>query len=180
MTSSPSVPAAASAAVLKPSDPVPESAVSVQGPNFDSPPSLDDLLESYKRIGFQANSLGKAIDIVNKMVSVQLPTHFFSCSTAGVFSVAGASPMRLSSRTRAMITWIPRSELKLDATFSSVTRPTSSPLGYERSSFILSSTSKFLQLLRLQEASRKISSSALVKLTLLTLTSTAPTCDAVA
>ncbi|PSS35460.1 hypothetical protein PHLCEN_2v1615 [Hermanssonia centrifuga] len=68
MTSSSSnVPVGASSAVMKPSDPVPESAISVEGPNFDNPISLQQLLESYKRIGFQANSLGKAIDIVNKM-----------------------------------------------------------------------------------------------------------------
>jgi deoxyhypusine synthase len=58
----------ASAAVLKPSEPVPDSAVSVQGPNFEQALDLDGLLESYKRIGFQAQSLGRAIEIVNKMV----------------------------------------------------------------------------------------------------------------
>ncbi|KAI0308527.1 Deoxyhypusine synthase, partial [Amylostereum chailletii] len=42
-------------------------AVSVQGPNFDEPLSLDGLLGSYERIGFQANSLGKAINVVNGM-----------------------------------------------------------------------------------------------------------------
>jgi deoxyhypusine synthase len=31
-------------------------------------PTLETLLDSYERIGFQANSLGKAINIVNKMV----------------------------------------------------------------------------------------------------------------
>lgn len=65
------IPSGASAAVLKQSDPVPESAISVVGPNFDDPISLQKLLESYTRIGFQANSLGKAIDIVNKMVTIQ-------------------------------------------------------------------------------------------------------------
>ena len=63
-----SIPQSASAAVLKPSEPVPEEAVAVQGPNFDERPTLDSLLGSYERIGFQANSLGKAINIVNKMV----------------------------------------------------------------------------------------------------------------
>ncbi|KAK7696015.1 hypothetical protein QCA50_000655 [Cerrena zonata] len=61
------IPSGASAAVLKPSDPIPEDAVTVLGPNFDDPISLQQLLDSYKRIGFQANSLGNAIDIVNKM-----------------------------------------------------------------------------------------------------------------
>ena len=31
-------------------------------------PTLETLLDSYERISFQANSLGKAINIVNKMV----------------------------------------------------------------------------------------------------------------
>ncbi|OBZ77081.1 putative deoxyhypusine synthase [Grifola frondosa] len=61
------VPSGASSAVLKPSEPMSDFAVSVQGPNFEDSLSLQQLLESYKRIGFQANSLGKAIDIVNKM-----------------------------------------------------------------------------------------------------------------
>lgn len=68
MASTSAIPSSASAAVLQPSDPIPDTAVSVQGPNFDAPLSLQDFLQSYKRIGFQANSLGQAIDIVNRMV----------------------------------------------------------------------------------------------------------------
>jgi hypothetical protein len=67
-----SVPHGASAAVLKPSDPVPNTAVPVKGPDFDQDLDLDGLLDSYKRIGFQAQSLGRAIEIVNKMVCVSL------------------------------------------------------------------------------------------------------------
>jgi hypothetical protein len=63
------VPAQASAAVFQASAPVPADYLSVQGPNFDSELSLQDFLASYARIGFQANSLGKAIDIVNRMAS---------------------------------------------------------------------------------------------------------------
>lgn len=63
-----SIPTGASSAVLKPSDPVPEEAVAVQGPNFDEPLTLEQFLGSYERIGFQANHLGKAINVVNKMV----------------------------------------------------------------------------------------------------------------
>ncbi|KAG1770090.1 Deoxyhypusine synthase [Suillus occidentalis] len=48
------VPAEASAAVLQPSEPIPDSAIS-------------EFLKSYERIGFQASSLGRAIDIVNRM-----------------------------------------------------------------------------------------------------------------
>ena len=68
------VPTGASLAVLKPSEPVSEEAVSVQGPNFDTPLDLQQFISSYERIGFQANSLGKAIHIVNKMVCIPLQT----------------------------------------------------------------------------------------------------------
>ncbi|KIJ56865.1 hypothetical protein M422DRAFT_72971 [Sphaerobolus stellatus SS14] len=60
-------PQSAAAAVLLHSEPVPESAVSVEGPNFDKELDLQQLLASYERIGFQANSFGRAINIVNKM-----------------------------------------------------------------------------------------------------------------
>ncbi|KIP09167.1 hypothetical protein PHLGIDRAFT_68073 [Phlebiopsis gigantea 11061_1 CR5-6] len=72
MASSSSIPSGASAAVLKPSEPMSDFAVSVVGPNFDEGIDLQQLLASYNRIGFQANSLGKAIDIVNKMRSWRL------------------------------------------------------------------------------------------------------------
>ncbi|KAI6164825.1 Deoxyhypusine synthase [Pisolithus thermaeus] len=61
------VPSEAAEAVLQPSHPVPDSAVFVEGPDFETDLSLQQLLQSYERIGFQANSLGKAIDIVNRM-----------------------------------------------------------------------------------------------------------------
>lgn len=63
------VPSQASAAVLQPSEPVSSDAISVKGPQFDNNLSLQDLLQSYERIGFQATSLGRAIRIVDKMVS---------------------------------------------------------------------------------------------------------------
>lgn len=66
------VPSGATSAVFQPSQPLPENAVPVQGPNFDEPITLQNLLGSYERIGFQATSLGRAIEIVNKMVS---PVH---------------------------------------------------------------------------------------------------------
>ncbi|KAF8915872.1 DHS-like NAD/FAD-binding domain-containing protein [Mucidula mucida] len=62
-----SIPTGASAAVLQPSEPIPADAVSVEGPNFEKNLSLQDFIASYERIGFQANSLGRAIEIVNKM-----------------------------------------------------------------------------------------------------------------
>ncbi|OZJ05572.1 putative deoxyhypusine synthase [Bifiguratus adelaidae] len=54
-------------AVLMQSVAMPADAVKIQGPDFNSPQSLSDLLTSYKTVGFQASALGKAIDIVNKM-----------------------------------------------------------------------------------------------------------------
>ncbi|KAJ7095349.1 Deoxyhypusine synthase [Mycena belliarum] len=61
------IPTGASAAVLVPSAPMPESSVAVEGPNFDFPLSLQAFIKSYERIGFQATSLGRAINIVNQM-----------------------------------------------------------------------------------------------------------------
>lgn len=72
MSSPTNVPGAAAAAILQPSHPVPEGAVPVQGPDFEKPLSLDGFLQSYERIGFQANSLGKAIKIVNAMVCLSI------------------------------------------------------------------------------------------------------------
>lgn len=63
-----SLPESAAASVLAPSDPIPSSSILVQGPNFDNEHSLQQLLESYNRIGFQASSFGKAVDIINEMV----------------------------------------------------------------------------------------------------------------
>jgi len=62
-----------SSAVFRRSDPISESAVSVQGPDFDTPMTLPEFLHSYERIGFQANSFGKAINIVNKMAGPSTP-----------------------------------------------------------------------------------------------------------
>ncbi|CAE6449525.1 unnamed protein product [Rhizoctonia solani] len=58
---------AAAASLLVKSHPVADNAVPVRGPNFDQPLDLNALLGGYERIGFQATSLGRAINIVNKM-----------------------------------------------------------------------------------------------------------------
>jgi len=60
-------PAGAQAAILQQSVPVPEDAVPVKGPDFDRALDLDGFLRSYKSIGFQATSFGRAIDIVERM-----------------------------------------------------------------------------------------------------------------
>ncbi|KAF9483929.1 Deoxyhypusine synthase [Pholiota conissans] len=74
----PNVPGGAAAAILQPSEPVPNDSVSVQGPNFEAPLSLGDFLQSYERIGFQANSLGQAINIVNRMRKWRLSDELIS------------------------------------------------------------------------------------------------------
>ncbi|POY74662.1 putative Deoxyhypusine synthase [Rhodotorula taiwanensis] len=39
----------------------------IKGPDFNEPHSLQDLLDSYERIGFQANGLARAIQLIEKM-----------------------------------------------------------------------------------------------------------------
>ena len=69
-TQQPTVPSGASAAILKPSEAIPDSAISVEGPHFDKPYSLQEFLASYHRIGFQATSFARAVEIVDHMVRV--------------------------------------------------------------------------------------------------------------
>lgn len=63
-----SVPASAAAAVLGQSEPLPEDAISIRGPDLTKPISLTELLLSYQKIGFQASSLSTAVNIVQNMV----------------------------------------------------------------------------------------------------------------
>ncbi|TIA95155.1 hypothetical protein E3P94_03848 [Wallemia ichthyophaga] len=53
---------AANAAVFVKSDPVPDSARLVQGPDFEQPQSLQGLLSAYETIGFQATGLARAVE----------------------------------------------------------------------------------------------------------------------
>ncbi|PVG01081.1 putative deoxyhypusine synthase [Serendipita vermifera] len=57
----------AKAAVFVQSAPIPDDAVSIAGPNLREISDITGLLESYKRIGFQATSLSQAVDIVQNM-----------------------------------------------------------------------------------------------------------------
>jgi len=88
------IPQGASAAILKQSEPVPDEAVGVQGPNFDERQTLETLLDSYERIGFQANSLGKAINIVNKMVGAPLSLCVRHLPTSTLPFPASLAPLR--------------------------------------------------------------------------------------
>ena len=88
------IPQQVSEAILQRSEPVPDEAVSVQGPNFDEHPTLESLLESYERIGFQANSLGKAIKIVDKMVGAPLSVNNVNVSLQHPALSASLAPLR--------------------------------------------------------------------------------------
>lgn len=44
--------------------------VKIQGPDFNMPLELHDLLNSYQSIGFQATGLARAIELINKMASL--------------------------------------------------------------------------------------------------------------
>ena len=113
------VPAAVSAAILQPSEPVPDTAVSVRGPDFDANLSLQDLLKSYERIGFQASNLGKAINIVNGMVS-QVLSHG---TQHNLSSADGGSQTILSQRVSQISISIPKFVLGRVATYSWAIRP---------------------------------------------------------
>ncbi|KAI8072692.1 deoxyhypusine synthase [Gongronella butleri] len=65
-------PKGAQAAVFVESVAMPSDATLVKGPDFNTPLSLTDLLSSYKHMGFQASSLGEAIDIVEQMIEWRL------------------------------------------------------------------------------------------------------------
>lgn len=41
----------------------------INGPDFNNRHSLEQLLKSYETIGFQANGLARAIELIDKMVS---------------------------------------------------------------------------------------------------------------
>ena len=66
-------PSGATDAVLKPSDPVPESARQVQGIDFNDYAqrsiTVEELVGGMANMGFQATSVGEAVRIINEMVS---------------------------------------------------------------------------------------------------------------
>ena len=62
------IPASAAAAVLVQSEPLPEDAIPIRGPDLTKPLSLTELLSSYQKIGFQASSLSTAVNIIQNMV----------------------------------------------------------------------------------------------------------------
>lgn len=68
-----SAPATVTDAVLKPSDPVPEGAIPVQGLDFDKYAGRNvtaaELVDGMVNMGFQASSVGQAVKIIDGMVS---------------------------------------------------------------------------------------------------------------
>jgi deoxyhypusine synthase len=54
--------------VLVQSEPLPQGTPEVQGYDFDGGSDLDGLMASMLYSGFQATQLGRAVDLVNKMV----------------------------------------------------------------------------------------------------------------
>lgn len=73
-------PAGVTDAVLKPSDPVPAEAIPVKGLDFDAYAdrniTVAELVENLKNVGFQATSIGQAVDIVDGMVRSKRSTRF--------------------------------------------------------------------------------------------------------
>lgn len=65
------LPAGAVAAVLKPSEGLPEGSLTVHGYDFDRGLDYHALLQSYLTTGFQATSFGQAVNEINRMVSSQ-------------------------------------------------------------------------------------------------------------
>ena len=60
--------AAQAAVFVQSENPAAMGATKVQGPDFGLPVELQQLLDSYATIGFQATALSRAIGIVEKMV----------------------------------------------------------------------------------------------------------------
>jgi len=56
----------------------------IKGPDFNKDISLDDLIKSYKSIGFQASNLHKAIELIKKMREEK--TTIFLAYTSGIIS----------------------------------------------------------------------------------------------
>lgn len=69
------VPQIAANAVLVQSEKMPNDAVEVKGYDFNEGFNFHKLMESYKTTGFQATNFGKAVDEINKMVSVFTKHH---------------------------------------------------------------------------------------------------------
>lgn len=77
---------AAKDAIFVPSQPF--EGIRIQGPDFNIPIELNDLLKSYETIGFQATGLSRAIELINKMVRL-----IFFCLSFISYSFASPSSL---------------------------------------------------------------------------------------
>ncbi|KAL8189867.1 UNVERIFIED_CONTAM: hypothetical protein K2H54_020581 [Gekko kuhli] len=66
------LPAGAVAAVLKPSEGLPEGSLTVRGYDFDHGLDYHTLLQSYLTTGFQATNFGQAVNEINHMIEAKL------------------------------------------------------------------------------------------------------------
>lgn len=109
-------PSGATGAVLKASDPVPESAVPVKGLDFDAFAdrniTVAELVENLASVGFQATSIGQAVDIVNGMVRIfaHFSPPFLYHNNSLMYSIANMARYR-DGREDYHIPWI---YIKLD------------------------------------------------------------------
>ncbi|EMC97152.1 hypothetical protein BAUCODRAFT_441265 [Baudoinia panamericana UAMH 10762] len=99
-------PNGASQAVLKPSDPVPHGAVPVTGLDFDAPQNqaelkVTTLVEGMAKIGFQATSVGQAVNIINNMRSWRDPE---TAERTTIF--LGYTSNLISSGLRETLRWL--------------------------------------------------------------------------
>lgn len=93
-------PSGATGAVLKASDPVPESAVPVKGLDFDAFAdrniTVAELVENLASVGFQATSIGQAVNIVNGMVRIfaNFSPSILHCNNSLMYFIANLARCR--------------------------------------------------------------------------------------
>lgn len=130
-------PSAATAAVLKPSDPVPAGTRIVSGINFDQYEgrniTAEELLAGMANMGFQASSVAEAVRIINDMV-LPLPlsrTHVIRKLTVRKSRDHGETPKR---ETKPLFFWATQAtsshlvyETYFDTSSNTDTSPQSSP-----------------------------------------------------
>ncbi|KAI9671177.1 MAG: Deoxyhypusine synthase [Caeruleum heppii] len=104
-TSSTTAPTGATAAVLKPSDPLPSSARQVSGIEFndhrDTPLTIPALIAGMSNMGFQASAVGDAVRIINDMRSFRDPD-----TSAGTTIFLGYTSNLISSGLRSTIRYL--------------------------------------------------------------------------
>lgn len=106
------IPVGASEAVLKKSDEMPPGSQKVEELDFNKfTGTVDELVEGMKYMGFQASSIGEAIQIINEMVKrkklhspscsfvIQLPFSYIFVEILMLYSNGKAPVSRLSSHT---------------------------------------------------------------------------------